>query len=388
MRFPTRLRRVPTSGGDAKATSGVDGFYTQTNTPENAVLVFRRKADGTIVQRERVEAGGKGLAALPPLGFSTLDSAGSVTLTPDGRLLFVVNAGDNTVSSFRVTESGLKLVDRVASGGILPVSLTVNGHLLYVLNELSGNIYGLRFSDSGELTPIVNSLQALSTVGPAGVAGQIGFAPGGKVLVVTHRAIDVIDTFRLRTDGSAEPAQPHASNPPQPFGFDFAGSHLEVTNSGFAATPRDASDPSQLEGSASSYDVLDSGMLTATGTVASAGRATCWIVVTKSNRYASVTNTLSDRVPDISTGKGAVSRSAIASDGTLTLLGHTDTGPGFPSDVALSRDDQYLYVVDPTVMGEDTSHIDVYRVDSDGSLTLVQPTARDLPRGISGAAAF
>jgi 6-phosphogluconolactonase (cycloisomerase 2 family) len=134
------------------------------------------------------------------LGFSTVDSdsAGSVNLTPDGRLLFVVNAGDNTISSFRVTESGLKPADRIASGGILPVSLTSSGDLLYVLNELSGSIYGLRFSNSGELTPIVNSLQALSTVGPSGLAAQIGFAPGGNVLVVIHRALGVIDMFRLR----------------------------------------------------------------------------------------------------------------------------------------------------------------------------------------------
>ena len=53
----------------------------------------------------------------------------------------MVNAGDNTVSSFRVTASGLKLADRVSSGGVLPISLTSSGHLLYVLNELSGNIF-------------------------------------------------------------------------------------------------------------------------------------------------------------------------------------------------------------------------------------------------------
>jgi 6-phosphogluconolactonase len=374
--------------GNARVRGGVDGFYTQTNTPENALVAFTRKADGTIAERERVKTGGEGLAKVPPVGFSTVDSGGSVHLTPDGRLLFVVNAGDNTISSFRVTESGLKFADRVAAGGILPVSLTSSGHLLYVLNELSGSIYGLRFSNSGKLTPIVDSLQALSTVGPSGEAAQIGFAPGGNVLVVTHRALDVIDTFRLRPDGSPDRAQPHTANATQPFGFDFAGSRLEVTNAGFAATPPDTSDPSQLNGSVSSYDVLDSGVVTATGTVASGGRAACWLVVTKNDLYAFVTNTLSATTSDISTGKGAISRFSIVSDGTLTLLGQTDTGPGFPSDLALSSDDQYLYVLNPTLTGGDTSHIDVYRVGSDGSLTTVQSTSRDLPRGISGAAAF
>ena len=53
--------------------------------------------------------------ASPPRRRSALrrvNGSGSVNLTPDGRLLFVVNAGDNTVSSFRVTASGLKLADR------------------------------------------------------------------------------------------------------------------------------------------------------------------------------------------------------------------------------------------------------------------------------------
>ena len=208
------------------------------------------------------------------------------------------------------------------------------------------------------------------------------------MLVVTHRDLGVIDTFRLAADGSTGPAQAHTANAPQPFGFAFAGSHLEVTNAGSAATPPDIADSSQLNGSVSSYDTVDSGALTATGNVASGGRATCWIAVTNDNRYAFATNTLSGRVPDISTGKGAISRFSVATDGTLTLLGQTDTGPGFPSDVALSSDSQYLYVLDPTLTGDDTSHVDVFRVGSDGTLTHVQSTARDLPRGISGAAAF
>lgn len=371
-----------------QASGGVRGFYTQTNTPDNAVVMFARKADGTIVRRGTVKTGGKGLAAVPPLGFSTVDSAGAVNLTPDGRLLFVVNAGDNTISSFRVTESGLELADRVASGGILPVSLTSSGDLLYVLNELSGSIFGLRFSDGGQLTPIVDSLRALSTVGPSGASAQVGFGPGGDVLVVTHRDLGVIDTFRLAADGSPGPAQPHAADAPQPFGFAFAGSHLAVTNAGSVATPRDIADPSQLNGSVSSYDGVGSGALAPTGNVASGGRATCWIAVTNDNRYAFVTNTLSDTVPDIATGKGAISRFSLASDGTLTLLGQTDTGPGFPSDVALSSDSQYLYVLSPTLNGDDASHVDVFRVGSDGTLTHVQSTTRDLPGGISGAAAF
>jgi hypothetical protein len=44
--------------------SGVDAFYTQTNSAENAVVAFAREADGAIVHRETVKTGGKGLATV------------------------------------------------------------------------------------------------------------------------------------------------------------------------------------------------------------------------------------------------------------------------------------------------------------------------------------
>jgi 6-phosphogluconolactonase len=352
------------------------------------VLAFRRNPDGTLARPERVQTGGRGIAATPPFGLPAVNGSGSVNLTPDGRLLFVVNAGDNTVSSFRVTASGLKLADRVTSGGVLPISLTSNGHLLYVLNELSGSIFGLRVSPSGRLTPIVDSDRPLSTVGPSGDAAAIGFTPGGHVLVITERALGVIDTFRVRSDGSPEPPQRHAAGAPQPFAVGFAGSHLEVSNAGLARTSPATVDPTQLRGSVLSFNLLDSGAVAATGNAASGGRATCWLAVTKDGRYVFTTNTLSDTVSDLTTGKGAISRFSVASDGKLTLLGRADTGPGLPSDEALSSDTHYLYVIDPTANGARTSHVDVYGVGSDGSLTHLQSTARDLPRGISGAAAF
>ena len=372
----------------AKASNSNHAFYAETNTRANAVLAFKRNPDGTLAQPARVQTGGRGIDATPPFGFPTVDGSGSVNLTPDGRLVFVVNAGDNTVSSFRVTASGLKLADRVTSGGVLPISLTSSGHLLYVLNELSGSIFGLRVSPSGHLTPIADSKRALSTVGPSGAAAAIGFAPGGRVLAVTERALGVIDTFRVRSDGTPGPAKRHNAGAPQPFAFGFAGSHLELTNAGSVRTSPAQLDPSQLRGSVLSFDLAGAGALTATGNVASGGRATRWLVVTKDGRYLFTANTLSDTVPDITTGTGAISRFSVASDGKLTLLGQTDTGPGLPSDVALSSDSQYLYVIDPTANQANSSHIDAYRVGAGGGLTHIQSTTRDLPRGISGAAAF
>jgi 6-phosphogluconolactonase (cycloisomerase 2 family) len=81
-----------------------------------------------------------------------------------------------------------------------------------------------------------------------------------------------------------------------------------------------------------SFDLAGAGGLTATGNVASRGRASSWLAVTKDGRYLFTTNTLSDTVSDITTGTGAISRFSVASDGKLTLLWQANTGPAPPSD--------------------------------------------------------
>lgn len=373
-------------------------LYTTTNNPAgNAVVMFRRSANGQIVQKKTVKTGGKGIASQPPFGFPIVDASGSTQLTPDGKLLFVVNDGDNTISSFLITANGPKLVDHVTSGGVLPVSLTISGHLLYTVNEVTGNIFGYRFTNTGFMTPIVNSERALSRPGPDGVAAQIGFTPNGRVLVVSQRGLPahkgVIDTFVVHGDGSTGPAQPHTADDANPFGFAFAGSHLIVSNVGFVATPPNVMpnpvDPTQFNGSTSSYTVSNSGGLTLVNTAASSARAACWVVISKGGGFAFVVNTLSDAVPDTGSGKGSISRYSIGPDGKLTLQSpNASTTPaGFPGDEGLSSDGKFLYVLTPFVMGQNKSHIDAFSV-SGGNLSNppIQSTPSNLPNGVSGIA--
>jgi 6-phosphogluconolactonase (cycloisomerase 2 family) len=375
----------------------VGAVYTTTNDPAgNAVVAYARHADGTITKVQTVNTGGTGIAAQPPFGFPIIDASGSTNLTPDGRLLFVANDGDNSISSFRITPFGPRLVENVTSGGILPVSLTTRGNLLYVVNEESGSIFGYRFSNSGHLQPIAHSERALSTVGPDASAADIGFSPNGRQLIVTLRGLPAthgtIDTFGVNSDGTTGPAVASPADSANPFAFAFAGSRLIVSNVGFVATGVNVSpnplDPTQFNGSASSYTLSPSGTVTSVSNVASNARAACWVVITHDQRYAFVVNTLSDSVADIGTGKQAISRYSIAPNGTLTLLGNTDaTGPGFPDDEALSNDGRFLYVLNAFLMGG-VSHIDVYRVGPGGSLTHIQETPSELPNGVSGIGVF
>ena len=388
-----------------KKTAGVPHrVYTTTNDPAgNAVVIFTRKSDGTLVQLGTASTGGKGEPTppgTPPFGFPIVDSSGSVDLTPDGKLLFVVNAGDNSVSSFRVTANGLKRMAHVSSHGKLPDSLASSGHLLYVVNVNSANIFGWTFSSTGKLTPIKGSNRKLTAVTPAGkkdkvgVAAGIGFTTDGGVVAVTQRGLPrkygEIDTFLISRNGAAGPS--HAFATPgvdNPFGFSATGRDLLVSNAGYVATPSgtapNPADFTQFTGSAATYKVSPTGKLTFVSNTPTGGRAACWLVVTKNGKTAFVTNTLAKAPP--ASGVGALSSLSVGSGGKMTLLKQTNTGPGFPSDMALSNDDKYLYVIDAHVM-PGPSHIDVYKLGPGGSMTHIQATPNTLPPGVSGAGAF
>jgi 6-phosphogluconolactonase len=389
-------------GASADATK--KAVYTATNNPNgNAVIVFWQNSDGTLTQGPTVPTGGAGAAAEAPFSFPVVDTQGSINLAYGGHVLTVVNAGDNTISSFRVTPSGLELADRVSSGGVLPVSLTSHGNVLYTVNEVSANIYGFHLSPSGSLSPIGG--QPLSTPFPTTVTAQIGFSPDGREIVVTERGLPthsgVIDTFAVSGDGVAGPAQKHTGDgfvEPNPFGFDFDNSgHLLVSNAGYIDWPSNGAgpplpiifDPTMFLGSATSYNLSNSGSLTFNNDVLSGGRAACWLVVSKDGKYAYVTNTLSDTPQDLFSGIGGITRYAVGTDGSLSYLGQTDVVTGdvsSPADEAFSQDGKYLYVNSPTILGPNDSHVVSYRVGKDGSLTLVGSVG-GLPATTSGLAA-
>lgn len=362
--------------GKGKNRTGV--AFTQTNDPAgNQVVVYKRAANGTLTETARVATGGVGAASTPPFGFPIVDSQGSLELTKNGKLLFAVNAGDDSISSFRVKKGGIKLVDRKPSGGDLPISLDSQRRLLYVVNSLSGDISGLRFNRKGHMTPIAGSTQPLSPAGGGSAPAQIGFAKNRRALTVTLRGPNVIDTFKVAKNGKAGPATANPSNAPSPFGFEYRDARtLIASNAGDTGNPPNPMDPALFQGSASSYTLTKAGTLAAIDNKAAGGRATCWVVITKNKKYSFMTNTLSQ----------SVSRFRIAHDGHLTLLpGNAATGAGFASDESLSRNSKYLYVLLPSIMGG-TSHIDVYRVGSGGSLTHIQATPSNLPPGVSGMA--
>jgi len=334
--------------------------FTSTNEAVgNAVVVFRRAADGALSAAGTFATGGAGTGA-------PLDSQGALAFGGDhGDRLFVVNAGSNSISAFARAGERLTLLDTVSSGGVDPVSLTVSDGLLYVLNEGAagspGNISGFR-TDAG-LTPIPGSSRPLSAAAVS--APEISFDPRGKVLVVTEEATNVIDTYTIGRDGRASGPVSHASAGQTPFGFAFDRRADLVVSDAFGGAPN--------AGAVSSYEIShEDSLSTISGPVANGQSAPCWVVTTGNGRFAYTSNT----------GSGTLSSYAIGHDGSLALLAAAaaSTGTGSaPIDLALSRNSRFLYA-----LASGAHAIDGFRVEGDGTLTPLAGGPGGLPASTTG----
>lgn len=323
----------------ASAASDTPGaVYVLTNSAAgNAVAYYARSAQGSLSYVAAFSTGGTGVGA-------NLGSQGSVTLSDNGRELYAVNAGSNTVSAFAVEPNGLRLETQFASGGVRPISVTAHGDVLYVLNAGSSTING--FTTSG--TPL--GVQHLLGSNPA----QVAFSPSGDELVVTEKGTQSIDTFPV-VDGIARAGSSSASAGATPFGFAFDNlGRLFV---------------SEAAGSASSYTVDAAGAHVISGAVPTFQGAPCWLVTSKNGKFAYTANAAA----------GSISGFSIAANGSLALLGST-TGLAHPLDEAVSNNGRFLYV-----LNDGRHDIAGYRIAADGSLAPLGEVGA-LPAGTVGLA--
>ena len=354
---------APRAEGRRAGDDGTGGVYTLTNgAAGNAVIAFRRAADGSLTPAGTHPTGGLGTGGT----IDPLVSQYALILSDDNRLLFAVNAGSDQVSAFRVgRDARLELASVAASGGDLPVSLAVHGNLLYVLNAGDNTLSALRAVPSGELVQIPNSTRPLAA-GAAGAAA-VRFTPDGRYLVVAERVSARLEVFPVLPNGRLGDPVVTPSNGPAPFGFDV--------------TPRNQPIVSEAANSAvSSYDLLSTGALAvATGSLGTQGRAACWLILTEDGGTGYVINA----------GTGTVTGVSVSASGALALLdangitGETGTG-STPLDPDFSEGDEYLYVLEAG-----TGTIGAFAVSADGSLAPRPDTPAGAPAsGLQGMAAF
>src|SRR5580704_11790801 len=152
--------------GMSPRRSGMDGvghLYMQTNEKRNCIVHYRRAPDGTLTEAERIATGGAGSGEFKPISGqesapNAFEGAASVILSPDRRLLFATNGGDNSVSSFAVAGDGcLTLVDRKPTGNPVEgksgtaksLAFAASKGMLYVLHSFGPDHLRLMSVDGG-----------------------------------------------------------------------------------------------------------------------------------------------------------------------------------------------------------------------------------------------
>lgn len=337
--------------------TGVAAVYLQTNQAErNTLLAFERAADGTLKQSGEYETAGAGD------GVANLASQGSVVLTGDGGHLLVTNAGSGEVSVFTLGANGPTL-GHARRTGPAPKSAAEHAGLVYVLNTGDPSLTGFRLGIDG-LEPLPDSTRPLAAgADPA----QVGFSPDGSTLIVTQRGTNSIVAYPVDQAGLLGDPQVQPSSGPTPYGFAVTRDGVLVVTEAFGAQTGKAA--------ASSYTVHGGHLTPVSRSIGNGRTAICWAVTTPDGRQAFATNF----------ADGAVSRYAVASDGTLELAdaaaGRAIDGERGLRDADLSRDGRFLYALNSgarCVFG--------WAVDDDGSLSPIG-SWNGLPDTAAGLAA-
>ncbi|HYZ47097.1 MAG TPA: beta-propeller fold lactonase family protein [Actinomycetota bacterium] len=340
------------------ATASAGAVYVQTNAAPNEVIAFRRADDGSLDRISSVATGGDGD------GSPHLQSQGSVTLTGDDRHLLVTNAASDDVSVFTVAADGsIELRERVPTGAT-PRSVDERDGLVVVLNTREPGLASFRLNAEG-IARVEGSDQRLdaSHADPA----QVAFSPDGSMVVITERATDSIVTYEVAPEGTFGASSAVASEGPTPYGFAFTSGGTLIVTEAFGAQKGAAA--------ASSYAIVEGSLMARTSSVGNGRSEICWAVVTPDERFAFTTNF----------ADGAVSRYAIASDGSLSLEDATagisvDGMPGL-RDEALFSGGRFLYAIDA-----DGGRIYGWAVDAEGALEPVGSWG-GLPATVAGLAA-
>lgn len=338
---------LPAAGAQSEAEGALRStVYTMDNgAAGNSILIFEQDANGGLTPAGQVATGGLGSGG-------GLGNQGA--LAHDGEYLFAVNAGSNDVAVLRFTASGLEAADLEPAGGMTPVSLTVHRGILYVLNAGSDSIAGFTVGEGGDLVPLAGSIQSLSGTGTG--PAQIQFSEDGRSLVVTEKATNSLVTFSLDHYGVPVDRRVFASPGATPFGF-AVGPGRRIYVSEAAGGAANAS-------SVTSWTVAPDGTLEViTPTAATLQSAACWVAISPDGRFAYTTNT----------GSGTISAFRIRG-GELDLLDAgvaATTGPGSaPIDVTITNHGRYLHV-----LNSGTDSLATFAIARDGRLSYVGAVA-------------
>jgi len=315
--------------------------YTQTNEPgQNRIAEIGWNADGTLSKPHYYLTGGKGTG-------TGLGIQGALTLSQDRQWLFAVNAGSNDISTFKLSDGGAQLVNRVSSRGVKPVSITSRGNMVYVVNAGDGKVAGFHVSENGQLSPIAGGVSRLSQAGAA--PGEISFNPEGDTLYISEKSTNRISVYSLDASGAISGRDWIASPGATPFGFAFGRrGKLFVSEAQGGA----------LGGSTvSSYLTGDDGYPSViSAAVPTFQTAACWVGTSWDGKFVYTGNAGSDTI----TGYRAFDGGQVSILNATGVSGRMPSGAGA---VDLATDAGHLYV-----LGNKKGLIVSFDIDADGKL--------------------
>jgi 6-phosphogluconolactonase (cycloisomerase 2 family) len=337
------------SSDTATAAVAVNQLYSESNSTSNTIVrMARSTTDGSLTMTDSTFTGGVGTNGLTVAGTTaaanSLGSQFAVTASSDGRTLFAVNAGDNSISSFSIDSTGkLNLLKKNLTTGTFPNSLAYSKGYLYAAFLGTSQVIAYKVGSDGSLSAVdTKSLAA----GGAFVPTQVKASPDGAFLLVGGKSSAII-SYPIGADGSLGAAVRNATTIAVPFAGVFLGNRIYLTADVATA-------------SLSSYSVSENGSLTPiTQSVVATGQgASCWLSIAPNGKWAYVGN-----------GSGSISLYSVTATGALALVSATAANEGIAvaGDSWISADGTYLY----STYLKDGSIVSYSINDSTGALTKV-----------------
>ncbi|MDI9358506.1 MAG: beta-propeller fold lactonase family protein [Phycisphaerales bacterium] len=359
------------TGGPGTNTNGslLGHVFVLSNQPSgNNIFDFYRDQNGYLELNRTYSTMGFGSA-------NDSFTQGSLSYSPNGRYLFVANAGDSSISSFSVNVNNAIYVSKIYSQGTNPVSLTLskNNRFVYVLNRglplqhIPACIYGYTYNAStAQLDSIPNSKRVLpdSFSNPSCI-NFVNINSGDNYdLVVTETDSNKLVSYTVNlTSGLTTYAQTVSTNITNPVGVNAFSNFIFVAGKG---TPTNAT-----------YSLDANGNFTPITTPASVQSSAYWVAGTKNGTFRFFSDYISATITSFALN---------GTSGSLTLAGNpavTQVNEGI-GEMAINNDDRFLYTYNPK-----NYNISFYTITASGGLIKQQETTlNQLPLTTIGMAAW
>jgi 6-phosphogluconolactonase len=293
--------------------------YAQAQTP--SAYVYATSFDRVVRQYVADDAGM--LSPLTPPDATADDTSRGVAASPDGRSVYVVNEGSNSLSQYDVGTDGTltpKDPATVATGEFpFGIAVAPDGGHVYVANQDGASVTVYAVGGDGGLT-------AVSETAAGDGAMQIALTPNGEHAFVTNLRAGTVSQYDVAADGSLSPDGEVATPSPAAIAVSADGASAYVANR-------------RTAGTVSQFSIGDDGTLTAKSSATIAAGATpVGIAATADSVYVSnlASNTISQydvgadggltpkATPTVATGRNPWGLAVAPNGGSLYAAAFSD----------------------------------------------------------------